>query len=360
MSEIADPTPSPQAAEKALRQFICKIDQTKRVVCLHDSDADGVTAGVVWQHAMRQLGFSNLKRISATRERNAFAPETKEIVAAENPDFLFVLDLGSQPQKIVENAVTCFIDHHRPGGALSEDTLISAYTWNPVPNTSLIVYDLFSVLTDISQYDWIAAIGTISDLGEKAPFELLIATRQKYTAKWLKEAVSLVNAARRAAVYEPETAAQALLNFSNPKDLVNSDSAGIKRLREAKREVNAELNEARKAAPVFAGNVALIRMNSLCQIHPLIAQSWRTRLPKYIVIAANEGFMPDKVNFAARTSADGVSVLDFLRSFKLANVGTGSYGQGHDQASGGVLPVAAWNELLEKMGFPESTFAKMK
>ena len=360
MSEIADPTPSQKEAANALRHFIEKIDKTQRVVCLHDSDADGVTAGVVWQRAMERLGFINIKRLSATRERNAFAAETKTIVAAEQPDFLFVMDLGSQPQKIVENVPTCFIDHHRPGGALSEDTLISAYTWNPVPNTSLIVYDLFSALTDLSQYDWIAAIGTISDLGEKAPFELLATTRQKYTAKWLKEAVSLVNAARRASVYEPETAANALLTSANPKDLVGSDSPQVERLREAKREVNTELNEARKAAPVFAGNVALIRMNSSCQIHPLIAQSWRTRLPKYIVIAANEGFMPGKVNFAARNSADGVSVLDFLRSFKLENVGTGSYGQGHDHASGGVLPFAAWNELLEKMGFPDSVFAKMK
>lgn len=110
---------------------------------------------------------------------------------------------------------------------------------------------------------------------------------------------------------------------------------------------------------VFAGQVALIRLDSPCQIHPLIAQSWRTRLPKYIVIAANTGFMPGKVNFAARTSAMGVSVLDFLRGFKLENISSGSYGQGHDQASGGVLPVDAWNELLQKMGFPASVFAKI-
>lgn len=358
MTEIADPTPNQETAEQAFRFFLEKIDQTKRVVCLHDSDADGVTAGVVWQRGMEQLGFTNIKRLAPTRERNAFSDENKSLIAAERPDFLFVMDLGSQPQKIVENVSVCFIDHHRPGGALAEDTLISAYTWNPVPNTSLIVYDLFQALTDVSQYDWIAAIGTISDLGEKAPFELLATTRQKYTAKWLKESVSLVNAARRAARYEPEVAAEALLKFSNPKDLVTSDSAEITSLREAKKEVNFELNEARKAAPIFAGNVALIRMNSPCQIHPLIAQSWRTRLPKYIVIAANEGFMPGKVNFAARTSAAGISVLDFLRAIKI-NARGGSYGQGHDQASGGVLPFAAWNELLEKMGFPQSVFAKI-
>jgi single-stranded-DNA-specific exonuclease len=360
MVEIADPTPNFETALKAFKGFIKQIDKSDRVVCLHDSDADGVTAGVVLQKAMKQLGFTNLKRLAPTRERNAWAQSSKDLIAAERPAFLFVMDLGSQANKIIENVPVCFIDHHRPGGALAEDTLISAYTWNPVPNTSLIVYDLFSALTDVSQYDWIAAIGTISDLGEKAPFDLLETTRQKYTAKWLKESVSLVNAARRASNYEPEIAALALLSFSNPKDLVNSDSAEVERLREAKREVNIELNEARKAAPTFAGNVALIRMNSPCQIHPLIAQSWRTRLPKYIVIAANEGFMPGKINFAARTSVEGLSVLDFLRQFKLQNVGTGSYGQGHDQASGGVLPVEAWNELLGKMGFSENVFAKLE
>jgi single-stranded-DNA-specific exonuclease len=77
------------------------------------------------------------------------------------------------------------------------------------------------------------------------------------------------------------------------------------------------------------------------------------------VIAANTGYMPGKVNFAARTSAAGVSVLDFLRGIKI-DAKEGSYGQGHDQASGGVLPVEAWNELLEKLGFPETVFAKLE
>lgn len=357
--EIVDATPDFAAAKKVFAEFLEKIKKNARVVCLHDSDADGVTAGVVWLRGMERLGFTNLKRLSTGRERNAFLDETRRLIAAEKPEFVFVLDLGSQPQKIVETATTCFIDHHRPGGVLETDVLISAYEWNPIPNTSLIVYDLFSTLTDLTEFDWIAAIGVISDLGERAPFGILEITKKKYTAKWLKESVSLINAARRASLYEPETAAQALMNFTNPKDLVNSDSEELNRLRAAKAEVKAEMDEARKAAPVFAGQVALVRINSKCQIHPLIAQSWRTRLPKYIAICANEGYMPDRVNFAARTSTEGVSVLDFLRGFEIDAQG-GSYGQGHDQASGGVLPVAAWNELLAKMGFPETVFAKIE
>lgn len=109
------------------------------------------------------------------------------------------------------------------------------------------------------------------------------------------------------------------------------------------------MEQARKAAPVFAGNVALVRINSPCQIHPLIAQSWRTRLPKYIVIAANEGYIPGRVNFSVRTDS-GINVLNFLGDIDLSE-GEGSYGHGHDTASGGSLPVERWHELLIKLGF---------
>jgi hypothetical protein len=79
----------------------------------------------------------------------------------------------------------------------------------------------------ISDLDWIAAIGTISDLGERAPFELLTVAKRKYTAKYLKEATALINAIRRASVYNPEVAAQALLTHQNPKELVNSSSPEV-------------------------------------------------------------------------------------------------------------------------------------
>jgi len=59
------------------------------------------------------------------------------------------------------------------------------------------------------------------------------------------------------------------------------------------------MNEAKKAAPVFSNRVALIRLDTPCQVHPLIAQIWRTRLPQYIVISANEGYLPGRVNFSA-------------------------------------------------------------
>jgi len=346
-------TPTLEAARDTFKAFVDRIQPDNSVVVLHDSDADGVTAGVVLQLALSRAGFDKVKLVTPDRQRNAWTPTNRERVIAAAPDSLFILDLGSQSEPVIAGVPTCFIDHHRPEGVPPGDTLISAYTWEPIPNTSLLVWELCSSLTDVSDLDWIAAIGTVSDLGEKAPFEMLAVAKSRYTAKYLKEASALINAARRASQYNPEVAVRALLTHDSPRSLVNSNTQEVEQLRKARKEVQVAMEQVKKAAPVFSGNVALVRINSPCQIHPLIAQSWRTRLPKYIVMVANEGYIPGRVNFSVRT-ASGINVLDFLNSVDLSP-GEESYGHGHDSASGGSLPVERWNELLASLGFETNT-----
>lgn len=341
-------TPTLEAARQGFEQFVQHLPHSTRLVALHDSDADGVTAGVVWQRAFERAGFASVRRIIPDRERNAWTPSNRERVQQADPERLFILDLGSRSEPVLSGVPTCFIDHHHPEGVPPGDTLISAYRWDPVPNTSLLVWELGQTIADIADLDWIAAIGTVSDLGDRAPFELLTAAKRKYTAKYLKEATALINASRRASHYDPEAAARALLTHSSPKELANSTTAEVEQLRAARAEVKQALAEGRKVAPVFSGQVALIRLNSPCQIHPLIAQSWSTRLPKFIVIAANQGYLPGRVNFSARSVS--ANVLEFLRSQPLS-AGEGSIGHGHDQASGGSLPFDRWQELLTTLGF---------
>ena len=348
------------AARAAFRAFLAadggETPTVRRIVILHDSDADGVTAGVVLELALKRAGYREVARVVPDRERNAWTEANRARVREQGPGLLFVLDLGSSDEPVVENVPTCFIDHHRPEGVPPGGVLISGYEWRPeVPNTSLLAYEVCRDIAETEDLEWVAAVGTISDLGERAPFDLVARAKKRYTAKWLKEATTLVNAARRASAYDPEAAARALIAHDGPRALVESESEDVRALRAARAEVRVALDEAKKRAPTFSGRVALVRVNTPCQIHPLIAQIWRTRLPDYVVIAANEGYLPGRVNFSARSSKD-TNVLEFLRSIEVGGEG-GSYGHGHDQASGGSLPVARWNELLTKMGFPESVHA---
>ncbi len=335
--------------------FVGSFDADSRVVIFHDSDADGVTAAVVLEKALARLGRST-SRIMPSRDRNAWSEANRAAVAALSPTHLFVLDMGTRTEPLIEGARECIIDHHLPDGSPAERVLITAYDWSPIPNTSHLTWELCAAITDVSDLDWIAAIGVISDLGEKAPFPMLAEAKKKHSAKYLKEATTLINSARRASHYDPESAARALSASHSPRAFVESELPELTAMRAARKEVQAELEEAKKAAPVFAGNVALLRMRSRCQIHPLIAQIWRTRLPKYMVFAANETFLEGRVNFSARSSGN-TNVLQFLRGLRDGDENA-SYGHGHDQASGGSLTYEEWNALLAKVGFGPEVFVK--
>lgn len=73
-----------------------------------------------------------------------------------------------------------------------------------------------------------------------------------------------------------------------------------------------------------SGTVALITIESGAQIHPLIATRWCSSLKgknlRYVMVA-NHGYLPDKVNFAARIAKNRVNPdvpLDLIASFKAA------------------------------------------
>jgi single-stranded-DNA-specific exonuclease len=144
-----------------------------------------------------------------------------------------------------------------------------------------------------------------------------------------------------------------MLTVNHPLGVVQGQSFPARALRQAKAEVGAALAEARQAAPRFSGNVALVRVHTSCQVHPLIAQAWRNRLAQSIVLAANTGYLPGQVNFSART-ATGINLIAFLARHAPADAGP-AYGHGHDQATGGSLKPAAWNEFITRLGFgPEA------
>lgn len=339
-----------EAAVEAFRKFVATCSPPDRLVAVHDWDADGVTSAIIWQRTFERLAFPNLIRVIPGRIRDAWSAENRAQAAAANPDRLFLFDLGSRGEPIVDNVPMCIVDHHRPDGIAPNATLISAYEWSPIPNTSLLTFELCRTLTNIDDLDWIAAIGAISDLGERAPFPLVGDAKKKYTAKALKEVTTLVNAARRASTFDPERAVRLLLAHDSPAAVLESDSDDLRALQAARVEVNEEMAKGKMSAPKFAGNVALIRVHSRCQIHPLIAQIWRSRLPeKYIVIVANDGYLPDRVNFSVRSKGQS-KALDLLRSVQLP-AGEGDFAHGHDHATGGSLPVERWNALLNALGF---------
>ena len=252
-------------------------------------DADGLAAGAVAGRALQRLGYADVQVVASGRGESAFGSDARARLAALAPDALVITDLGVKRAGVLPDVPTLYVDHHQPDGIPEDDsTVVSGYTWDPVPNSAWLMWELLAPVADeagasLDDLLWVAAVGTISDLGEKAPWERLPAVRKQYTAKWLKEAVALVNAARRAREFDIATPLGLLMTADGPRAVSEDDAAGADRLRAYRVEVNAALTEARKQAPFFAGGAspwAMIPVSSGCQIHPLIAQQWRGRLPE--------------------------------------------------------------------------------
>lgn len=347
--------PQLTAARARFEQFVAAIPEAGRVVILCDGDVDGLGAGVVlWSYLMRHgIEAERLVTLHAPKGANVFTPAVSQLVNEQEPVALFVLDLGIRDYVIAEGVPVLLVDHHRPTGEPPHSTALTGYEWQPVPTSSLLTFLLCNGEGAVADRAWAAAIGNLGDLGPDFPALQLAAKEQKQ--KYIREATSLLNAAKRSS--DPERAVpaafRALRDAPSARAIVEADTPDLQLLREFKAEVQAALNEAKRVAPRFspAQQVAMLRFDSPSRVHPLLAQSWRGRLPKYIVMAANGGYLPGKVSFSLRTNLD-LNLLDFLAQHGQQLEGSeAEYGHGHDKATGGTLSYANFERLLKSMGF---------
>ena len=359
-------------AAATFRAWLGAVPEGGRVVVFCHFDADGLGAGALLGRGLPRLEALSgpVEVVPSGRDESAFSDGARARLEALAPDALVVTDLGVSERGTLEagGVPVLYVDHHRPSGEPEGAYVVSGYDWDPIPCSAWLAYDLLAGEADVADLDWIAAVGVISDLGEKAPWPGLDAAKKRHTATWLKETVALVNAARRAPTFDAAAGLEALLAFDGPKALAQADAPAVERLRAARAAVQAELVEARKAAPVFSERdpavpdglapdglrFALVTVESPAQVHPLIAQQWRGRLKTYPVICANVGYLDGLVAFSTRTSRRDVRLPVLYQAIDTPGW-NGRWGHGHDQASGGHLPPDVFNAVLDALGFgPEA------
>ncbi|MDP9365397.1 MAG: DHH family phosphoesterase [Chloroflexota bacterium] len=67
-------------------------------------------------------------------------------------------------------------------------------------------------------------------------------------------------------------------------------------------------------------------------------------------MAANEGYSPGNVHFSVRSARPNENLLARLWDLREV-VGEPELGQGHAQATGGILPADRFRTLLDALGF---------
>ena len=325
-----------------------RFDPGKVILILTHNDADGLSAGALFARAFERLGHQWQVRILG-RGENPWSEAMRAELAGRDIGGLIVADLGARDGTLLPGTPTLVVDHHVPTGSASDAVVISGFGDDPVPTTSLLAWRCVCALGDSKDLLWLAAIGLIGDLGDKAPFEELGAAKKLHTAAALREATSLVNAPRRTGGGNAQPAFDLLMKADGAKDAISGRHAEVALLQSAREEVKAALQVANRVPPRVNGDVALISLDTPCQVHPLVAQAWRRRLGDKIVIAANHGYRPGWVHFATR-SATGRNLISFLRDVAPPTADE-NYGNGHEQATGGALRVADWPGFLCNIGF---------
>lgn len=324
------------------------------LLVLCHSDADGLAAGAILTTVLRRAGLPRVDVIATGKGGSAWSDETAALLTARQPGALIVTDLGVREEPVWDGPPPLFIDHHRPSGLpwSAAETVVTGYGVEPTPTSGILALACAGGLAGVNadDLDWIAAVSALSDLGDKAPFAIIAAAKKRYGAGVLRDTVTLLNAPRRSASGDASAALELLLAAGGPRDIAKGEGPLVDSLRRDKEEVNAAYNEAKKASPRFAKEAAAIRIHTPCQVHPLVAQIWRTRLPKFIVMGVNTGYRPGWVHFSARCGKDK-NLLDFFRAHRPAGADSKTYGNGHDQAGGGALPTAVWNEFARELGF---------
>ena len=340
-----------------------------RIHVLCDGDADGLPAGALLVRGLQTGGYVKTAGEVRRKGESAWGAEVVARLAAKNPDALIVADLGCRREPLLGGAVpTLLIDHHKPLGVPEGAVLLTAYgtgsgdgAGKDIATSGLMAYWCVEALVGeakASDWLWLAGISLLSDLGDKAPFAELTEAKKRFGGGALRDATSLLNAPRRTASGDASAALELLLKANGPKDVTSGIYPETQELLRAKEQVAEALAGARRMPPKFSRKVrdelgadlVAIRMDTPCQVHPLIAQQWRARFPKSVIFGVNTGYRPGWVHFSGRAPA-GVNLIEFLGRHRPEQADA-SYGLGHDQASGGALPSAVWNKwVVEDLGF---------
>jgi single-stranded-DNA-specific exonuclease len=84
--------------------------------------------------------------------------------------------------------------------------------------------DCASAVADVPDLEWIAAISLLSDSGERAAFAELTTAKRAHGLSALREATTLLNAARRCSSGNAQPALELLLRATWPREISRGDS----------------------------------------------------------------------------------------------------------------------------------------
>jgi single-stranded-DNA-specific exonuclease len=291
------------------------------------TDADGLAAGAI---ALRARGEGAEAAVLLACGQTPFGPEPPL-----PPGSAAVLDWGVRPLA----SPGAIVDHHAPEASPRPDqAFLSGYGEVPGTTTSALMRRVFP-----DAPAWLAAVGAVGDLGDTG-FDL--PECEGVARGPIRTLVPFVNAPRRGPDGPVRVALELLVESEDARTALRDPRMAD--LAQAKEAWRAAYRGAIRTAPTVGDRAALLRFTSAYQVHPLVATAWSRRLAPRVVVAANDGYLPGRVNFSVR-GGDGDLRLLLREALPEAE---GEFAHGHDRATGGSLTPREFDELVRRLGIP--------
>ncbi|MFC1686028.1 hypothetical protein ACFLZZ_03330 [Nanoarchaeota archaeon] len=166
--------PKLKTYQKKVSSFINSITPKDKIALFHDIDGDGLFATGLLIKALQRLNLKPILLIGIGREE--ISPSKNTIKRLKNAGItkLFILDKPSDIdleaiKQIEKFSDILIIDHHKIFGKApsKRTTIIKPQFFTKIPPsgypTAKMIYTLFSKLVDLTDLDWMAAAGTMSD-----------------------------------------------------------------------------------------------------------------------------------------------------------------------------------------------------
>jgi len=294
------------------------------------TDADGLASAAI---ALLARGGAASAALFLGRGENPFTHADKL-----PPGTLAILDQGVR----AFDRPALFVDHHAPevDRPRGDQVVVSGHGEPAGVSTSVLMRRVVP-----ESPAWVAAVGAAGDYGDDGLKQPECAGTVK---SHVKKLVPLINAPRRCPDGPILAALGILMDCPDPKSALADPR--IKELERSRDAYKAEFDRVVRTAPKAFGPVMVLRFASGYQVHPLVAQTWSRRLAPKAVLAANDDYVPGRVNFAMRSGEAGTDLRALLRR-ALPDQG-GEFAHGHAGATGGSLTNEEFERLLEALRTP--------
>lgn len=319
----------------AFEKFINNIRPEDSVAVIHHTDCDGICSGFIVRESLKRLKkeviYSTAVHISALNSGLVNKLKQKKITKVIFTDLIADQIPGLLDE--LKFAKVLVIDHHKPyesNERVIKPDYLGIDCYYPA---SKLVYDLFSSLVNISDLDWVSAVGLVGDAGypqsKKFVDEVMkkykIAPKEDIFETKLGEIAKLINNSGDIIPNKIQLAIRTLRKAKSPDDMFAPALMKVSRVIE--KEINKEMNNFRKNAERYDD---LLFYEIKTQYH--IRGAVITRLgfeitDKTLIIIEKD---KDKYTASARRQDGKVKVNELLAS---ATEGFGN-GGGHDKAAG--------------------------